>query len=287
MNDAESFWAAAQTGASLPSYWSHPYLDVICQSKTGGKWFLDYVKDRYFGGRPARSAVSLGCGSGEVDRIAFSKGIFDKLLGLDFSTEGLKVARAAATGLPITYVRSDFNTDAIPGADKHDLIYDYACFHHVSNLDNILASIDDHLSDDGLFVQYGYCGPARMQWSPRVIDLSNNLLQRMPMRLRQSMPELGRPTIQQFHAPGGDPSEAVRGSEVPEMTRAYFEILEEIDLGFSLSHPIFAQNASHIDTSDPSVDAIFKLVCQFEDILISEGLLPSDTKVIIARRRRV
>ena len=270
-------------GVSL-GYWSQPYLIDIVSSKTEGKWFLDYVRDKYFGGKPAKAALSLGCGNGEIDRIAYGKRIFASVHGVDFSAGGLEIAHAEAqkAGIPACYSRVDLNHEPIPGDERYDLVYDYASSHHISNLDNVMASVESHLAPDGFFVLYGYCGPARMQWSPRVLELSNALMRRIPMRLRSSLPEVRRPTAWEFQS---DPSEAVRGRDVIDFMRAYFDVVEEIDIGLSLSHGMFAHNAHLLNPHNESEQAIFRLVCQYEELLMSEGIIESDTKVMICKRR--
>jgi SAM-dependent methyltransferase len=283
---AESFWNLYNTAAP-DSYWSHPDLARTVNSKTDDKWFFDYIKGKYFSEKPARSALSLGCGNGVIDRIAYSRGIFEKVHGVDFSTAGIAAARVAAAEENVrgTYARVDFNNDQITGANEYDLIYDYASFHHVMNLENIMSQVERLLTDDGIFVLYGYCGPARFQWTPRVMELANLLMRRLPLRLRKTMPEVARSSIWEFLA--ADPSEAVRGPEVLDLARSYFDIIEEIDLGSTLSCPMFVQNMSHFNPDNESEQTILRLVFQFEDLLISEGTMGSDVKLLVCRRRPV
>src|SRR5579883_284087 len=282
---AEEFWGTLQTADPQRGYWSHPYLGETIAAKTNGQWYLEYVRDKYFGGKPARCALSVGCGAGEIDRIAFKRKIFSKLVGVDFSAKGIDVARQAAQadGMPVEYVRADFNSDKLPDAEQYDLIYDYASSHHVSNLEHLMMEIERVLADDGYFVLYGYCGPARMQWPPLVIEVVNELLSRMPLQLRSAMPVLGRPSIWEFMS--ADPSEAVRGPEVVDVTRAFFDVIEEIDYGCSLSHPMFAQNAFQMNPNDAIDQALFQLICEFEQILVAHGILRSDMKLMVCRRR--
>jgi len=283
---AEEFWTSMHEKGAALGYWSQPYLVDMVSSKTDGKWFLEYVRDKYFAGKPARSALSLGCGNGEIDRIAYGKQIFSAVHGLDFSSGGIEIARAEAVkaGMPGRYSRVDLNTEPVPGNERYDLVYDYASSHHIANLDNVMSSVEAHLEPNGYFVLYGYCGPARMQWSPRVLELSNALMRRLPMRLRASLPEVRRPTAWEFKS---DPSEAVRGRDVVDFVRAYFDVVEEIDIGLSLSHGMFAHNAHHLNPHNESEQAIFRLVCQYEDLLVSEGIIESDTKVMVCKRRAV
>lgn len=283
---AEAFWARHQTTTPAPGFWDNPYLAVVADAKTEGKWYLEYLRDTYLGGRPAKRALSIGCGAGEIDRRAFSKNVFSHVTGVDFSTGGLEVARRNANEMemPALYFRRDLNVDKLPDEALFDLVYDYASSHHIANLEHLMKEVERVLSDDGYFVLYGYCGPTRMQWTPRTLELVNELLCRVPMRLRATMPELHRPSIWEFIR--GDPSEAVRGSDIVDVVRSFFDVIEEIDIGYTISHPMFAQNAYNFDLGVPSEQAILRLICQYEELLIEHNVVSADVKVLICRRRR-
>lgn len=237
------------------------------------------------GGRPARHALSVGCGAGEIDRAAFSRGVFSKVTGYDFSTDGIEISKREAkrTDMPSFYKRLDFNLEPFPTESTFDLIYDYASSHHIEKLEGLMKEIERVLDDDGVFVLYGYCGPARMQWTPQVTDLVNELLMRMPMRLRP-MAELHRATIWEYMS--GDPSEGIRGPEVVDVTRAFFEVVEEIGLGSTLTHPMFSNNAYALNPEDESGQALFRLVCQYEQLLIKNNIISSDVRLLVCRRRK-
>lgn len=282
---AEKFWETIQTSDPLPVYWDHPYLKECFRRHTDGKWYFEYVRDKYFGGLPAKRALSVGCGAGEVDRDAFELGVFSHLTGYDFSTGGVEVSRkmAAEIGMPSEYRRVDFNLEPFPTDARFDLVYDYATSHHVEKLEGLIKEIERVLDDDGIFVLYGYCGPARMQWTPQVTELANELLMRMPLRLRP-MGELHRATIWEYMS--GDPSEGVRGPDVVDVARAFFDVVEEINLGATLTHPMFSNNLCAFDPDNGDEQALFRLVCQYEQVLIANKIITSDVRLLVCRRRR-
>lgn len=284
---AERFWAPRDAAEVRLGYWSQPYLNEVFTSHTDGKWYLNYVRDKYFEGKPAKRALSLGCGAGQVDRAGLRDGVFEQVLGLDFSHASLEAARrdAAAEGLTgATYRRADFNVDGVPGDVRYDLIYDHACSHHIERLEVLYREVERVLEDDGYFVIYGYCGPARMQWSDRVLELGNELLRRMPMRLREAMPEISRVGIWEYMA--GDPSEGVRGSEIVDLARAFFDVVEEVQIGSTLTQPMFSANSFALNPDSPSEQAIFRMVCEYEQVLIANEVLPADVRLLVCRRRR-
>lgn len=282
---ASRFWGELQASKLGPGYWNHPYLAINTNAKTNGKWMMEYFRDKYLNGKPAPLALSLGCGAGEIDRIAYERGIFCQLHGIDFSESGIKLARESALKekLPFSYFNVNLNQKAIPGNNKYDLIYAYATLHHIHNLEPLVVSISDHLKEEGYFLFYEYCGPARMQWSDKVMSIGNSLMCRIPMRLRMDLPEMRRPALSEFMA--GDPSEAVRGYEVMDVVKAVLNVVEEVDLGWTLTHPIFCRNAHLLDPDNPADQAIFQIICEFESILIEAGIIGSDGKFGVAKRR--
>jgi SAM-dependent methyltransferase len=283
---AEKFWDEVPKLDLTRGFWSNPFVNKVATDATGGRWFLEYVRDKYFGGKPAKSALSVGCGIGDIDRIAYQRGIFERVTGVDFSAGSIETARtaAAAENIPATYIRTDFNVDGLPKDQKFALIFDYASSHHVENLERLYLEIERTLADDGYFVLYGYCGPARMQWTAQTIELVDELLSRMPARLKP-MSKLERPTIWAFLA--NDPSEAVRGPEVVDVARAVLDVVEEIEIGWTLSHPMFSRNSFEFDPQNPHEQALIHLVCEYERQLLKHHIIPSDNKVLVCRRRAV
>jgi SAM-dependent methyltransferase len=282
---ASQFWSGIQSSAPPPGYWNHPYLALHTNSKTSGKWMMEYFRDKYFHGRPARLALSLGCGAGEIDRIAYERGMFRELHGVDFSRAGITLARETAISqkLPFSYFHVDLNQDSIPGEGKYDFIYSYATLHHIHNLEKVVLDIGNRLKDGGYFLFYEYCGPARFQWSKKTIEIANSLMRRIPIRLRLNLPELERQTLTQFMR--ADPSEAIRGCEVLDVVRATLKVVEEIDLGWTITHPIFGFNAHLLNPNSDADQAIFKLICEVESILIEEEVIGSDGKFVVAKRQ--
>lgn len=47
---AEQFWAKIQTADPLRGYWSNPYLHKSFEAHTAGKWYFEYIRDKYFWG---------------------------------------------------------------------------------------------------------------------------------------------------------------------------------------------------------------------------------------------
>ncbi|WP_157879159.1 hypothetical protein [Pararhodospirillum photometricum] len=139
------------------------------------------------------------------------------------------------------------------------------------------------MTDDAIFIMYDYFGPVRMQWDHRVIDIANSLMRRIPLSLREKLPEVQRTGIYEFLR--CDPSEGVSGGNVLEIAKSIFEVVEEINMGSTLGHPMFAYNASLFDMNNVGDRSIAEIVIEFESILVEEGIIQSDIKLVICRAR--
>ncbi len=112
----------------------------------------------------------------------------------------------------------------------------------------------------------------------------------MPEELRRDLQkggvktEIERPTIR--HMVRHDPSEAVRSGEIESLVKAHFHIVGEWNWGGTLNHLVFQNIAANFDPENAYHRSIVELVIHHENVLIREGLLPSDFKVFLARLRQ-
>src|SRR5659263_124905 len=85
--------------------------------------WLAWAGERYFP-EPASLGLSIGCGSGNVERRIIELGNARAMEGTDISEQALEVARAAAGDLPITYSLMDpvSYTHLRAHETRHDLV---------------------------------------------------------------------------------------------------------------------------------------------------------------------
>ncbi len=123
--------------------------------------------------------------------------------GVDVSDGAIATAKekAAELSLPMRYFVADLNAPFPPElADQYDFVFAIAALHHIERLENILKTIHDRLSDDGIFMFYEYCGPTRFQWHPRTLRIANDILAMLPRELRRDRNEVKSPPYAEFIA---------------------------------------------------------------------------------------
>jgi len=278
----------------LGLYWQSHELTQrhINRAIAGGadeNW-VDFTKHRFFS-RPARAALSLGCGYGVFERHALSVDMADRFDAMDLSPEAIDVARreadAVSLGDRVSYQARDLNSVQLsPGG--YDAVFAVQTLHHIEALEHLLDQIRSSLTDRGLFVVNEYVGPTRFQFPDERLPLMNDLLLTLPeshrrsLRTGQTKTEVLRPNEKEVYEV--DPSESVRSDEIMGLIEERFEIVYRADFGGTLLQFVLSDIAGNFDPADPKDVAMIDLVCLYEKTLIDEGVLPSDFVYLVARR---
>ena len=131
-------------------------------------------------------ALSLGCGSGQLEREMIQEGLCHSVEGCDISPALLKIAaeEAAALNLPVAYYTADLNRPEFP-SENYDLIIGAGIFHHVENLEGLFLNLKSALKKGGRLLMYDYVGPSRFQWSQKQIERCNYWLNQLPERFKR------------------------------------------------------------------------------------------------------
>ncbi|HXW04746.1 MAG TPA: class I SAM-dependent methyltransferase [Vicinamibacterales bacterium] len=256
-------------------------------------YWVDWLRDHFFSGGVAGDALSLGCGAGHLDRIFKDRGFtFRSFRGIDISEQAVERARALAAEVhladEIRYEVADLNEIELPDS-RYDFIYFFQSLHHIEALERVLDQCERALRPTGLLLVNEFAGPSRFQWTDRQLELATRLTRLLPPELRRDVqrggvkPDPTRPTIQ--HMVNHDPSESVRSAEIEPLLKARFDVFREWNWGGTLNHLVFQDIAANFDPHNPWHSAIVELLIHHENILIQEGVLPSDFKVFLARRR--
>jgi SAM-dependent methyltransferase len=257
-------------------------------------YWVDWMRERFFADGRAGDTLSLGCGAGHLDRILKRHGFcFRSFTGIDISGEAIARARTLAEEVAlapaIRYEAADLNQIELP-ARSFDFIYFFQSLHHIEALERVLEQCQRALRPDGLLLINEFVGPSRFQWTPRQVDMANQVLGLLPEDLRRDLQsgglktEIERPTVQ--HMVRHDPSEAVRSGEIEGLVKAYFAVVGEWNWGGTLNHLVFQRIAANFDPAHPYHRSIVELLIHHENVLIREETLPSDFKVFLARLKR-
>jgi SAM-dependent methyltransferase len=257
-------------------------------------YWVEWMRDRFFAGGDAGDALSLGCGAGHLDRIFKRCGYsFRSFAGIDISDGAIEQARALAGEVrlapTIRYIAEDLNYCTLP-PESFDFIYFFQSLHHIEALEHVLEQCRQALRPGGLLMVNEFVGPSRFQWTPTQIDMANALLALLPEDLRRDLrdggvrKEIVAPTVKQMVA--HDPSEAVRSGEIEPLVKTCFDVVNEWNWGGTLNHLVFQNIAANFEPGNTAHRSIIELLIHHENVLIRDGLLPSDFKVFLARRKR-
>jgi len=276
-------------------YWQSHVLTQrhINRAIAGGadeNW-VDFTKRRFFP-KPARRALSLGCGYGVLERHGLSIGLADRFKAFDISPTAVDVARQEAekAGFSehIDYDVRDLNVVKLEQG-RYDAVFATQTLHHIEALEHLLDEIRAALTPDGKLIVNEYVGPVRFQFPEERLPLMNQLLLALPeshrrnLRTGQLKTEVLRPNAKEVFAV--DPSESIRSDEIMQLLEERFEIVYQADFGGTLLQFVLADIAGNFDPTDPRDVALIDLVCLYEKTLIEQGVLPSDFTYVVAKPR--
>lgn len=272
---ASRYWDREVLAREYQSWMTHPRVRWAINSAVSGspqEWPLDWLAS-WLQGRTFRRGLSIGCGSGSLERDLLTRGICDEMDAFDGSAESLRIAReeAAKAGLAdrIHYSLGNFNEPRLP-RDAYDVVFAHQSLHHVAKLEKLFRAVLRALKPDGLFYLDEYVGPSREQWNAATFAAHRALYDMIPeeQRLVSVLP---------LPIEVDDPSEAIRSDEILRELEVGFELVERRDYGGNLLAPIFP----YVEQKDALIDMLITA----EQELLSAGQ-PSFYTIVIARPKR-
>ncbi|NJL27082.1 MAG: class I SAM-dependent methyltransferase [Thermoanaerobaculia bacterium] len=270
------FWSAKFRDGGVATWMHEPALRrYINASVTGSEnqWPLEWFKE-WLGARTFERGLSLGCGTGSLERDIRRKKICRSVVGLDLSAEALRQAemQAREEGLDgIGYRTADFNQLDL-GSEKFDIIFFHQALHHVENLEGCLDTCRSALLPGGLIYLDEYVGPSRREWSRELMCEADAVYASLPAKLRRHR-RMGLPVDWR------DPSEAVRSSEILEQVGLRFQILEQRGYGSNLLALIYPNLELRDLSASEKEDVLLSLV-EAERGLLARGI-PSHCTVLV------
>jgi SAM-dependent methyltransferase len=276
-------------------YWqSHPlttrHINRLVSGNQDEGW-LSFTKRRFLPEEVERG-LSLGCGSGRLEREALTLGVCRTFEALDISEEALEAAAGAAEqagfGDRIDYRQADLNSVQLPSA-AYDVVFAIQILHHVDSLERLLDQVRSSLRPGGLFVVNEYIGPARFQWLDKTEALMNRVLALLPHKYKVN-PKNGFVKERIDRAPAEeiarfDPSESIRSDEIVTTLESRFDVVYRADFGGTLLQFLLADIAANFHEEDPKDAALVDLMSLLEEVLIAERVLPSDFAFFVLSAR--
>jgi SAM-dependent methyltransferase len=240
-------------------------------------------------GQPAARSLEILCGSGARSFYLFEAGFVRAIDGIDTSEDAVLAGEDSRErcGAPGRFWVADPNS-ASWARGAYDLIVASPGLHHVVALEHLFDRVLDALAPGGVFVLEGYVGPSRFQWTEPQLAMTALAASWLPERLR--MFRWGVPKIVEGRADRADvrtasPLGAIRSAEIVPLFRQRFATVAERRLGGTVQHLLYNGIMHNFADDDSEACAHLERGWQFEDALIDAGLLPSDFRLLVGRRR--
>jgi SAM-dependent methyltransferase len=274
---ASRFWDREVAEPWYQSWMTHPRVRHYINSSVSGsphEWPLDWFAS-WLQGRTFRRGLSIGCGSGALERDVLQRGLVQEIDAFDGSAESIRIAREEAEkagyGQRIHYSVANFNEPRLPRR-TYDVVFAHQSLHHVAKLEKLFRAVLNAMTPDGLFYLDEYVGPSRQCWSAESFAAHRALFNVIPERHRLV-------SVLPLPIEVDDPSEAIRSDEILRELRVGFDVVERRDYGGNLLSPIF----QYLDTTD--ADAVVDSLIVAEQELLSAGQ-ESYYTIVVARPKR-
>ena len=276
---AASFWDREVADPRYQSWMTHPHVRHYINGAISGSphdWPLDWFRS-FLAGRTFRRGLSIGCGSGALERDLAGRGLVDRIDAFDGSSESIRMARQEAEKAgyaeQLRYTVANFNEPSLPRR-AYDVVFAHQSLHHVAKLEKLFRAVLAAMKPDGLFYLDEYVGPSRHDWTGTTFAAHRAIFEMIPDRLRYV-------SVLPLPIESEDPSEAIRSNEILPELRVGFDVVERRDYGGNLLAPIF----QYIDSSTEGADALVDSLIVAEQELLSAGQ-ESFYTVIVARPKR-
>ena len=240
-----------------------------------GTWPVEWF-ERTFPGIHFPLVLTVGCGTGALDRQLVERGIADRVEAFDGSVYSLYRARLEAERVGMSnrihYFAWDFDEPYLK-LDRYDAVFFSHSLHHVAKLEKLLRAVMHALKQRGIVYLDELVGPSRTYWNDRTIAPYRDFYDSIPSQYR---------IVEQLPYPiqPGDPSEAIRSGEIRKQLDIGFDVIRFRGYGGNLLAMVFP----FLD-SNALTDNFVQHLVTCEKKLLREGV-PPFYAVIVARPRK-
>lgn len=298
-NKISEFWGSKENtferyGKGFHWVESSLVTEMINQ-KTSGEKNVDmvaYFIDNYLNKKKGDYVgLSLGCGTGYLERRFQSKKIFKRLEAVDLSEGVIEQAKESAKKekVDIRYQVADLNKIKL-SENKYDVIIANSSLHHIKNLEYIAKEINKGLKKDGVLFVSEFVGPSQFQYTEKQVKIINEILDLLPDVYRRSVtdrnklkPEFTPSPLEYMNEV--DPSEAVRSAEIVGILEKSLTVAEKKEFGGTLLHMLLQDIVGNFNPKDVKDATVLRLILYIEDVLIREGVLKSDFIFMILEKK--
>jgi SAM-dependent methyltransferase len=226
-----NYWENLEHHSDEQIWMAHPLVRRAINERVSGDpnmWPVTALRVRL--GRTAGTSLSIGCGTGGLERSIVDENISGHVTGIDISEAPLAEARRLAGDRPITYLVAD--AWSFLRENSFDAILFHGSLHHFDRLDELMALVARALKPNGFLWYDEYVGPSRDEWGWRELLRLNIAYYRLPAAMR-------RPHIVRAPINREDPTEAIASSQIVAATERRFRIIDRRDYGGNLLSVIY------------------------------------------------
>jgi len=267
------FWDREITEPTHVNWMHHPLVREHINASIGTAarplWPLDWFEEKF----PRRFArgLSIGCGTGALERDVIRRGICERIDAFDGSMQSLLVATREAGTNHIRYFASDFNRPALP-RDTYDIVFFHHSLHHVLRLERLFRELLDAMKPDALLYLDEYIGPSSTEWNDALVAPQRAIFDALPhdKRLVDRLPLPIEPA---------DPSEAIRASEILPQLRIGFDVVAMQGYGGNVLSTMF--NAIVHD------DDVVRTLIAEEQRMLAASAPPFHALIVATKKRNV
>lgn len=264
---AAEFWDR-QAQSAAPAYWAeYPLVRRYVNECVTECWWA-YPTHGFkaaWAYRPLARGLSIGCGTGNLEKDLRWMRICEEVDAYDISPESIRIARANALRDGVDRVRYEVaDCERMDyGAQQYDAVFFHGSMHHIGDPAALLDKLLVALKPGGYVFLDDYVGPSRDEWSDAHLVRAREAYDALPPSWRM---------VEHLDAPydASDPSEMIASSAILPAIRARFAIVWEKPYWGNLLYPVLAQVAPHASEL-PDADRVLGALIEREKQLVAEG----------------
>jgi SAM-dependent methyltransferase len=269
------------------------YIRAATRGRREDSWVNDCVAQFLAGRTPVERMLSIGCGTGALERHLGLLSAFRECDAWDIAPTAIETARRLALEEGRRNIHYDVRDANAPGfLEGSEAYYDAVWFnsslHHIEALEPVCEAVARSLKPDGWLFVHEYVGPNVFALTPRQQQVIRAAFDLIPERFRRNGPATlaEAPAIPDpVQVAAVDPSEAVRSADILEVVGHYFDVVECNPAGGTVLQFLLHGIAGNFRPEDPESMEVLDLLIRIERTLVGVGDLQSDFVLLAARRR--
>ena len=238
---------------------------------------------------PARHALEIGCGRGDLAFGLIRDGFCERIDAFDIAEGAIAAAQARAREEGLHTLRFHLldGNRWVMARNQYDFVYASHALHHIENLEHLFAQVAETLQPGGVLFASDYIGPSRMQYADAQVAAMDAALATLPKAKRRDRfggvkTRIERRPVELFLQ--NDPSEAARSADIIPVMRRFFDV-EVVPMGMSLSFEVLLDIAHNFDPGNDRDNALIDRIVRLEGEAERNGTAEPLFACLVARHK--